>query len=84
MMVQTRVRVGSAYSKEFKVKVGVHQGLVLLPLLLAIVVDATTENARRGVVNELLYAHDLFLMSKTMEDLRKKFWNLKVVLERKV
>ena len=59
---------GSAYSEEFKVKVGVHQGSVLSPLMLAIVVDVITENARRGVVNELLYAGDLVLMSKTMED----------------
>ena len=36
---KTRVRVGSAYSEEFEVKVGVHQGSVMSPLLLAIVVD---------------------------------------------
>ena len=34
---KTRLRVGSACSEEFKVKVGVHQGSVLLPLLFAIV-----------------------------------------------
>ena len=28
---KTRVRVGSAYSEEFEVNVGVHQGSVLLP-----------------------------------------------------
>ena len=69
-----RVRVGSAYSKEFKVKVGVHQGSVLSPLLLALVVNVITENARRGVVKELLYADDLVLMSKTMEVLKERFW----------
>ena len=36
---KTRVRVGSAYSRKFEAKVGVHQGSVLSPLLLAIVVD---------------------------------------------
>ena len=36
-------RVGSAYSEEFKVKVGVHQTSVLSPLLFAIVVDVITE-----------------------------------------
>ena len=51
---KTRVRVGSAYSEKFEVKVGVHQGSVLSPLLFAIVVDVITENARRGVVNKLL------------------------------
>ena len=29
MMVQTKVRVESAYSQKFEVKVGVHQGFVL-------------------------------------------------------
>ena len=72
---KTRVRVGSAYSEEFEVKVGVHQGSVLSPLLFAIVVDVITENARRGVVNELLHADDLVLMSEDMEDLKEKFWN---------
>ena len=30
--VRSRVRVGSGYSEEFGVKVGVHQGSVLSPL----------------------------------------------------
>ena len=78
---KTRVRVGSAYSEEFEVKVGVHQGSVLSPLLFAIVVDVITENARRGVVNELLYVDDLVVMSEDMEDLKERFWNWKDALE---
>ena len=72
---KTRVRVGSAYSEEFEVKVGVHQGFVLSPLLFAIVVDVLTESVSRGVVNELLYADDLVIMSEDMEDLKERFWN---------
>ena len=53
-------RVGSAYSEEFKEKVGVHQGSVLSPLLLAIVVDVITENARRGVVMNYYMQMTLF------------------------
>ena len=67
--------MGSAYSEEFVVEVGVHQGSVLSPLLIAIVVDVITENARRSVVNELLYGDDLVLISETMEDLKERFWN---------
>ena len=72
-VAKTRVRVGAAYLEEFEVKVGVYQGSVLLPLLFAIVVDVITENARRGVANELPYADGLVLMSKTMEDLKERF-----------
>ena len=56
----TKVKVGSAYSEKFKVKVGVHQGSVLSPLLFAIVVEVITENARRGVVNEFCMQMTLF------------------------
>ena len=80
---KTIVRVESAYLEEFEVKVGVHQGFVLSPLLFAIVVDVITENARRGVVNELLYADDLVIMSEDMEDLKERFWNWKDALESK-
>ena len=72
---KTRVRMGSAYSNEFEAKVGVHQGSVLSPPLFAIVVGVITENARMGVVNELLYADDLVIKSEDMEDLKERFWN---------
>ena len=65
---KTRVRVGSVYLEQFEVKVGLLQGSVLSPLLFAIVVDVITEIARRGVVNELLYADDLVLLSETVKD----------------
>ena len=79
---KTRVRVGFAYSEKFKVKIGIHQGSVLLPLLFAIVVNVITENAR-SVVNESLHADDLVFMSKTVEDLKKRFWNWKNALKSK-
>ena len=37
---RTKVRVGSGFSEEFGVRVGVHQGSVLSPLIFAIVIDA--------------------------------------------
>ena len=35
------------------------------------------------MAKELLYADDLVLMSKTMEDLKERFWNWKDALESK-
>ena len=45
---KTRVRVGSAYSEEFEVKVGEHQGSVLSSLLFAIVVDTLIQKMQEG------------------------------------
>ena len=50
---------------------------MLSPLLFAIDVGVITENARRGVVDELLYTDDLVFMSETMEFLKERFWNWK-------
>ena len=51
-------------------KVGVHQGSVLSPLVFAIVVDVVTENVKNGLMSGMLYVDDLVLMSETMEGLR--------------
>ena len=64
-------------------KVGVHQGYVLLPLFFMIVVDVVTENLRNGLMSEMLYADDLVLISEMMEGLREKFWKWKVAFESK-
>ena len=37
--VRTNVKVGTHFTEEFEVNVGVHQGSVLSPLLFVIVVD---------------------------------------------
>ena len=50
------MRVSSVMSDKFSVKMGVHQGSVLSPLLLAIVINVVTKNARNSVLHEILYA----------------------------
>ena len=47
--MRSRVRVGEGYSKEFEVKVGVHQGSVLSPLLFIFVLEALSQEFRSGV-----------------------------------
>ena len=45
-------------------KVGVHQGSVLSPLLFSMVIDKVTKNARKGWIKQILYADNLVLMGK--------------------
>ena len=61
---KTRVRVGQELSKEFEVTVVVHQG----SLFFAIVVDMITGSVTNCLMSEMLYADDLVLTNKTMED----------------
>ena len=63
----SRVRVGSEYSEEFEVGVGVHQGSVLSPLLFIIVLEALSRYFR-GVPWELFFADDLMIIATSLEE----------------
>ena len=76
-----RVRVDSKMSEEFEVKVGMHQGSVQPPFILAVMVDVVTEFTRERALSELLYVDDLVLMSETIEGLRNKFLKWKEAFE---
>ena len=70
----TKVRLNGRESNAFSVRVGVHQGSVISPLLFIIVLEALSKEFREGLPMELLYAHDLVLMAESellMEKLRK-------------
>ena len=62
--IQT-VRVNGRESKAFSVRVGMHQGSVLSPLLFIIVLEAMSREFRVGLPMELLYADDLVLVAET-------------------
>ena len=55
---QSRVGVGEGFSKEFELKVGVHHGSVLSPLLFIIVLKTLSCEFRADVPWEDLYADD--------------------------
>ena len=73
---KTKVKVGSEFSKNFSVS-------VLLPLLFAIVVDFVTVNAIEGLMEKVLYADDLVLMSERTEGLMKRFLKWRSALDSK-
>ena len=68
---QIRKFKGSELSEECLVQVGARQGSVLSPLLFANAVDAISENAREGLINEIMNVDDLVLMSESIENLKK-------------
>ena len=80
---RTKVRVAGGTSEEFGVGVGVHQGAVLSPLLFVNVLDVVSENIRRGLPWELLYADDLVIVAETEEELKERLTVWKDCLEGK-
>ena len=65
---RSRVHVGEGYSEEFEVKIGIHQGSVLSPLLFIIVLEALSREFRSGVPWEDLYADDLVIVTAFLEE----------------
>ena len=68
----SQVKVEGEDSKEFAVRVGIHQGSVLSSFIFAVVMDVVTEEvANKGCA--LMYADDLELICKTKEEARWRF-----------
>ena len=61
-------------------KVGLHQGSVLSPLLFSVVMDVVSSELISGLPFELLYADDLVLMAPTMEQLGRRVAEWRVFL----
>jgi hypothetical protein len=81
--VETVVRTTSGVSSTFTVKVGLHQGSVLSPLLFVIVMNVVSSELKEGLPWELLYADDLVLMADNEERLRTKIMKWKSGMEAK-
>ena len=72
---RTMVKTKHGNSEEFEVKVGVHQGLVLMEVLM--------QDVRECLPWELLYADDLVLMAESIEELKWKVLRWKECMEAK-
>ena len=65
----TVVKTDAGLSEIFDVKVGLHQGSILSPLLFTVVMDVVSSEERSGLPSELLYAEHLVLIAPTMEQI---------------
>ena len=77
------VNINGIIGEAFNVKVGVHQGSVLSPLLFIIVMEALSREFRKGLPWELLYADDLVLMAESLAEIENLFGKWKRGMEGK-
>jgi hypothetical protein len=80
---KTVVRTVDGDSESFAVKVGLHQGSVLSPLLFLVVMDVIAKEIREGLQWEILYAYDIVLIVMSMEELKDKILRWKATMEAK-
>jgi len=78
---KTVVRPVYVNSNAFEVKVGMHQGSALSPLLFVMVMEALSREFRVALPWELLYADDLVVIAETEEDLIKRLNEWKDFME---
>jgi len=70
--VPTAVKLGKEKSVAFPMRVGLHQGPVVSPLLFIIVLEALSTEFRTGATWQLLYADDLVLIAESVDKLIDK------------
>src|SRR6267154_2254273 len=70
--VTTSVKINGEESEGFEVKIGVHQGSVLSPILFNILMQAIADNFKVGLPWELFYADDLVLLAESRAELERR------------
>jgi len=69
---KTVVRTVYGNSNGFEVKVGMHQGSALSPLLFVIVMEPLSREFRVALPWELLYAYDIVVIADNEDDVIKR------------
>src|SRR6266516_2254260 len=70
--VTTSVKMNGEESPNFEVKVGIHQGSVLSPMLFNIVMQAIADNFKKGLPWGLPYEDDLVLLAESRVELERR------------
>jgi hypothetical protein len=77
----TRVRSTVGMTESFEVKIGLHQGMALSPLLFNLVFDVVTEGLRENPPWCLLYADEIILIAQSRIELERKLEKWRYALE---
>ena len=80
---ETVVRCAIGTTKSFKVKVGLHQGSALSPLLFAVIMDRLTDEVRREPPWTMLFADDIVIFEKTRKEVERRLESWRNALERR-
>ncbi|KAK3544162.1 hypothetical protein QTP86_003943 [Hemibagrus guttatus] len=80
---RTVVRCAVGQTEEFKVEVGLHQGLALSPFLFAIVMDQLSEEVRRESPWTMMFADDIVICSESREQVEENLERWRFALERR-
>ncbi|KAK3543381.1 hypothetical protein QTP70_018399 [Hemibagrus guttatus] len=68
---RTVVRCAVGQTEEFKVEVGLHQGLALNPFLFAMVMDQLSEEVRQESPWTMMFADDIMICSESREQMEE-------------
>ena len=80
---KTRVKTRCGRTAYLEVKVGLHQGSALSPLLFIIIMDVLADEARTKPPWAMLFADDLVLVSETVEEVEEELERWRAVIENK-
>ncbi|KAK3557123.1 hypothetical protein QTP70_024638 [Hemibagrus guttatus] len=80
---RTVVRCAVGQTEEFKVEVGLHQGLALSPFLFAIVMVQLSEEVRQESPWTMMFADDIVICSESREQVEENLERWRFALERR-
>ncbi|KAK3531388.1 hypothetical protein QTP70_018188, partial [Hemibagrus guttatus] len=80
---RTVVRCAVGQTEEFKVEVGLHQGLALSPFLFAMVMDQLSEEVRQESPWTMMFADDIVICSESREQVEENLERWRCALERR-
>ncbi|KAK3539458.1 hypothetical protein QTP70_008492 [Hemibagrus guttatus] len=80
---RTVLRCAVGQTEEFKVEVGLHQGLAMSPFMFAMVMDQLSEEVRQESPCTILFADDIVICSESREQVEENLERWRFVLERR-